>query len=394
MAATSVLPPFPHFKGLDGTPLNNGYVYIGDPGVDPETNPATIYWDLALGVTASQPVRTINGFYSNAGDIGEIYVNVPNFSITVRDSSGQLVFTKLNYELALPFSSFDYQPEATGSVSRDVTSKLSEIVSVKDFGAVGDSVTDDTAAFTLAEALSQNYIYLPAGTYIVTGITLTKEYWGPGQIELDSVLQDRLFDEVVRGLSLESDKFADSGAADAYVLTKTNGRPVTTLEDGLTVKWSTSNASTGGAATIAVDGISAAALTLEDGTNPAVNDVKTIGLNEAVYSLANTRFELQDPVSRLLSTIVNGSSITGNGYIRVAITPTINLIIQWGVNTASSGAGTTHSYPTPFTTSVYCHSHGCQNQLVSTRSVNTSLSQFVCVSASGTPALGWIAIGV
>jgi len=39
MAAVSILPPYPSFFELDGTPLNNGNVYIGDPGVDPQANP-------------------------------------------------------------------------------------------------------------------------------------------------------------------------------------------------------------------------------------------------------------------------------------------------------------------------------------------------------------------
>jgi hypothetical protein len=172
-------------------------VYIGAAGVDPESNPITIYWDDALGTTATQPVRTINGYYSNSGTPADVFVNETNFSITVRSSDGTLIFTKLNYDLALPFTTFDYQPEVTGAVARDITGKLSELVSVKDFGAVGDGVTSDNAAFTLAEALAQDHIYLPAGTYIITGLSLTKNYWGPGQIELDSVLEDRFFDTLV-----------------------------------------------------------------------------------------------------------------------------------------------------------------------------------------------------
>lgn len=43
-----------------------------------------------------------------------------------------------------------YQPVGTGAVSATVQSKLREFVSVKDFGAVGDGITDDTAAFSAA----------------------------------------------------------------------------------------------------------------------------------------------------------------------------------------------------------------------------------------------------
>ena len=68
-----------------------------------------------------------------------------------------------------------YDQGATGAVSRAINFKLEESVSVKDFGAVGDGATDDTAAFQAAiEAmqLSAKPIYIPAGTYLITN-TLT-----------------------------------------------------------------------------------------------------------------------------------------------------------------------------------------------------------------------------
>lgn len=63
----------------------------------------------------------------------------------------------------------DYNFTATGTsaVARPVISKLGDIVSVKDFGAVGDGVTDDSAAFQAA-ALASEIIDVPAGTYILT----------------------------------------------------------------------------------------------------------------------------------------------------------------------------------------------------------------------------------
>jgi hypothetical protein len=48
-----------------------------------------------------------------------------------------------------------------------VQAKLREYVSVKDFGAVGDGVTDDTAAFVAACAQTQD-VFVPPGTYVLT----------------------------------------------------------------------------------------------------------------------------------------------------------------------------------------------------------------------------------
>lgn len=53
-----------------------------------------------------------------------------------------------------------------GAVVRNVLNKLRERVSVKDFGAVGDGVSDDSAAFAAAIAAGRR-IHIPAGTYRV-----------------------------------------------------------------------------------------------------------------------------------------------------------------------------------------------------------------------------------
>jgi hypothetical protein len=68
-------------------------------------------------------------------------------------------------------SSITYQGTGTGAVSRLLTSKVGDIVSVKDFGAVGDGVTDDSDAInaTIAYAFSVGKaVYIPGGRYKVT----------------------------------------------------------------------------------------------------------------------------------------------------------------------------------------------------------------------------------
>jgi hypothetical protein len=62
----------------------------------------------------------------------------------------------------------DFLQSGTGAVIRNFRDKLSETVSVKDFGAVGDGVTDDTAEIQAAvDAMAGvGAVFFPAGTYL------------------------------------------------------------------------------------------------------------------------------------------------------------------------------------------------------------------------------------
>ena len=57
--------------------------------------------------------------------------------------------------------------DGTGASARTVQAKLRDVVSVKDFGAVGDGVTDDTAAIQAALDKSLN-VFIPSGIYKIT----------------------------------------------------------------------------------------------------------------------------------------------------------------------------------------------------------------------------------
>lgn len=60
-----------------------------------------------------------------------------------------------------------FKQSGTGSADRVLAAKLSESVSVKDFGAAGDGVVDDTAAFQAALNAATTVI-VPDGTYRIT----------------------------------------------------------------------------------------------------------------------------------------------------------------------------------------------------------------------------------
>lgn len=69
--------------------------------------------------------------------------------------------------------------------------KLNDVVSVKDFGAVGDGVTDDTASIQLAvTAAAGKRLYFPAGTYAIStgGINLVSNIYIYGDGEATKLL--------------------------------------------------------------------------------------------------------------------------------------------------------------------------------------------------------------
>ena len=72
----------------------------------------------------------------------------------------------------------------SGASQRTVLDKLRDVVSVKDFGAVGDGVANDTAAFNAAwTASNPNPVFVPSGSYAVTG-TISGQFFSFGRVTL------------------------------------------------------------------------------------------------------------------------------------------------------------------------------------------------------------------
>jgi hypothetical protein len=92
MSALSIQPPYPEFAGTDGQPLENGYIWIGEPNLNSQTNQKSVYYDSGLTIPASQPIRTLNGYISRSGTPANIYVD-GDYSISVFDKNGSQVYT-------------------------------------------------------------------------------------------------------------------------------------------------------------------------------------------------------------------------------------------------------------------------------------------------------------
>ena len=98
------------------------------------------------------------------------------------DGSGNPVAVSLDGSMASP----DFTPTGTGAATRSSSDKFADSISVKDFGAIGDGLTDDTTAIQNALA-AHDSIYIPPGTYLLSStITLTQRQTliGAGQFSV------------------------------------------------------------------------------------------------------------------------------------------------------------------------------------------------------------------
>lgn len=76
-----------------------------------------------------------------------------------------------------------FTQSGTGAANRTLTSKAGEVISIRDFGAVGDGISDDTTAIQNALA-AHTAVFVPEGTYRVTNTIVlgaNQTLWGVGQ---------------------------------------------------------------------------------------------------------------------------------------------------------------------------------------------------------------------
>lgn len=96
MPNLSILPSFPIFSDKNGDALESGYIYVGTAGLDAKTNAINIFFDSALTIPATQPVRTVAGYPDNNGTKAMLYTSATDFSLTVADKNNVTVYSALN----------------------------------------------------------------------------------------------------------------------------------------------------------------------------------------------------------------------------------------------------------------------------------------------------------
>ena len=162
----------------NGIILSGGKLYAYAAGT---TTPQATFTSSSGNTNHTNPI-----ILDSAGRVatGEIWLTGGvSYKFLLKDSNDVLIATYDNvsgisdnadllaYEAAIAASSgsslVGFIQSGTGAVATTVQAKLRQTVSVKDFGAVGDGTTDDTAA--IQAALNAAYqVFLPTGTFRIT----------------------------------------------------------------------------------------------------------------------------------------------------------------------------------------------------------------------------------
>jgi hypothetical protein len=163
------LSPDPKLQFFDnsGQPLVGGRIYTFEAG---SSTPAVTY------TSASGTTLNTNPIILDTRGEASVWLGSFPYKFRLTDSNNVVIWTVDNVGtqdvlamLAKPSGSslIGYQAPGEGWVARTVQSKLRETVSVKDFGATGDGVSNDTQAFVSAlQAGAGASVYVPPGQYL------------------------------------------------------------------------------------------------------------------------------------------------------------------------------------------------------------------------------------
>lgn len=210
MSIVMQINPFEFFADTQGGALDAGYIWIGQPNLDPRQYPITVYYDAALTIPAAMPLRTSNGYVVRNGSPTFLYVN-GNYSVRVEDSRHRQVFYVPDFLLigtgqAVTFNDLSNTADPSkgdaligvkqtlpGGVARTQHDRNQEVFEVTDWGA--KTTNDDNTAFFQAAATAVKNagggtINIPAGTWVATNIPLmTGVYWRGAGVDATTITQ-------------------------------------------------------------------------------------------------------------------------------------------------------------------------------------------------------------
>lgn len=238
-----------------------------------------------------------------------------------------------------------FSHQAAGAVHRTVEGKLRDTISVKDFGAIGDGITDDSASFNAFTAyLRQNYVNT---TYDYTGVNLLIP---PG---IYSVSSWDLTDLYIHNLHIVGHG--------AVIMARTGGKNVI---DGLGSRYLKFHGLTvySTADVMARSGVQLGPKGVETCGNACFNDVNILGyfthapymnLGSETTSLFNTRFVQRNTDPAAFAQICDGMSkylptsdfVTVTRPVGVVLSYTANSYNGCQIRNEGGGSASYLSYP-------------------------------------------------